>query len=236
MKRKKMLIATTAIFSLLMATTAFAGTWQTGKDANQDKWWYDNGDGTYVQNGWQWIDGNGDGIAESYYFDANGWLLTNVTTPDGYTVNESGAWVENGAVQTKVISKLTTDNSSDIAGNYSYIGEAWTGSDGLVNNLNGDFPEFVWLTSVDVTTIDDNTIKVAAKGKEVSLEITLKKNSETYVFDSGRSYCEDVADVPEAIRTFIYQITFDGDKLTTKGMDFDGNIDDNYTVFQKNNF
>ncbi len=53
----------------------------TGK--NQNKWWYEMENGSYPTNGWQWIDGNGDGVAESYYFDNSGWLLTNTTTPDG---------------------------------------------------------------------------------------------------------------------------------------------------------
>ena len=49
---------------------------------------------------WQWIDGNGDGVSESYYFGSNGYLLTNTTTADGYTVNADGAWVVDGVVQT----------------------------------------------------------------------------------------------------------------------------------------
>lgn len=80
--------------------TSFAGTWKNGAGDNQSRWWYDNEDGTYANNNWQWIDGNGDGVAECYYFDADGWMLANTTTPDGHQVNESGAWVENGVVKT----------------------------------------------------------------------------------------------------------------------------------------
>lgn len=50
---------------------------------------------------WQWQDVNGDGISECYYYDDNGAMLTNTTTPDGYTVDSNGAWVVNGAVQTQ---------------------------------------------------------------------------------------------------------------------------------------
>lgn len=102
MKLKATFLTATAL-SLAMATTAFAGTWKTGESTNQNRWWYDNGDGSFYHDGWQWIDGNGDGTAECYYFDADGWMLTNTTTPDGYQVNSSGAWVERGAVQTKAI-------------------------------------------------------------------------------------------------------------------------------------
>lgn len=100
MKLKKMLLAAT-VLSMAMSGTAFAGTWRTGAEPNQNRWWYDNGNGTFANNGWQWIDGNNDGIAECYYFDADGWMLANTTTSDGYQVNENGAWVENNVIQTK---------------------------------------------------------------------------------------------------------------------------------------
>ena len=93
-----------AVMSATMAMSVFAGEWKT---ADNGKWWYDNGDGSYTSNGWQWIDGNGDGVAESYYFDGNGYLLTNTTTPDGYTVDENGVWKVNGVVQTKTVSAAT---------------------------------------------------------------------------------------------------------------------------------
>jgi hypothetical protein len=42
--------------------------------------------------------GNGDGTAESYCFDDWGYLYVNTVTPDGYQVNELGAWVQDGEV------------------------------------------------------------------------------------------------------------------------------------------
>ena len=41
-------------------------------------WWYDNGDGTYPVSCWQWIDGNGDGLAECYCFNEEGYLYNAV--------------------------------------------------------------------------------------------------------------------------------------------------------------
>lgn len=89
--------AAVAAFSSLMALSAMAGVWK------QDNvgWWYDNGNGTYPSNSWQWIDGDNNGTAECYYFDRTGYMLANTTTPDGYQVNASGAWVENGTVKTR---------------------------------------------------------------------------------------------------------------------------------------
>ena len=89
--------AAVAAFSSVMAFSAMAGVWK------QDNvgWWYDNGNGTYPSNSWQWIDGDNNGTAECYYFDRTGYMLANTTTPDGYQVNGSGAWVENGTVKTR---------------------------------------------------------------------------------------------------------------------------------------
>jgi len=98
MKKIKVFLSTLMLTSLL-TISSFAAGWQS--DANG--WWWQNADGTWPASSWQWLDGNHDGIAESYYFNANGYLLTNTTTPDGYTVDANGAWIQNGVVQTKSI-------------------------------------------------------------------------------------------------------------------------------------
>lgn len=97
MKKKILTFAAAGCMALLMTTTAFAGQWQQ----NASGWWYDNGDGTYPTQCWKWIDGDGDGIAECYYFDKDGIMLAGVTTPDGNQVNESGKWILEGVIQTK---------------------------------------------------------------------------------------------------------------------------------------
>ena len=89
-------LTVTALLSMLASSTVFAGEWKS--DSNG--WWYQNDDGSYPANTWQWIDGNGDGISESYYFNENGYMLAN-STKDGYTVNADGAWTVNGVVQTQ---------------------------------------------------------------------------------------------------------------------------------------
>lgn len=100
MKKKLLTTLLAACLSAATATTAFAGTWM--QDAAG--WWYQNDDGSYTTNNWQWIDGNGDSMAEAYYFDANGYCLMNTVTPDGYTVDANGAMVVNGVIQTQAVS------------------------------------------------------------------------------------------------------------------------------------
>lgn len=96
-KRRIMTAMFTAALTLSLPLTAMAGEWKR----NDTGWWWLEDDNTYPTSCWQWLDGNQDGIAECYYFDAAGYLMTGTTTPDGYTVNADGAWTEAGNVQTK---------------------------------------------------------------------------------------------------------------------------------------
>lgn len=107
MKKKISLLMVTVGLSVLSCIPAFAGQW---KQDNTGWWWQDD-DGSYPTSTWRWLDGNNDGIAESYYFGADGYMLTNTTTPDGYTVNADGAWTVNGALQTKQVSSPADSNN-----------------------------------------------------------------------------------------------------------------------------
>lgn len=62
--------------------------------------------------GWQWMDYNHDNVSECYYVQDDGSVLTSTTTPDGYVVNENGAWTENGVVQTRQETVVTQSASS----------------------------------------------------------------------------------------------------------------------------
>ena len=122
--KKRLLVAAVAAMSTMMSMTAFAGmgSWQQ----NETGWWWQRNDGSYPAGEWKWVDGDGDGTAESYYFDGNGYLATNTTTPDGYTVNADGAWVQDGVVQKRqvmldlgdeVLAAQTTTQTNTAAGN-----------------------------------------------------------------------------------------------------------------------
>lgn len=183
-----------AILSALSAGTAFAGTWEKGQEPNQDKWWYSNGDGTYAQNGWQWIDGDNDGTAEYYYFDGAGWMLSDTVTPDGNQVNADGAWVINGVVQTQQVHAVldTAASGSDISGTYSYYGEKNIDT----GNIN-TFKDIADSDSVTVTAVDADTIHVQfSEAYTVPTGIiVMKKQGDVYVFDSylGQDWSQDYA-------------------------------------------
>ena len=98
-------------FVFLLSGTAQAD-WVKGESKNA--WWFDFGNGDYFKSSWQWIDGNQDGIAECYCFDENGWMYENTITPDGYTVNENGAWTINNVVQTKTSDLIPKNNTNNM--------------------------------------------------------------------------------------------------------------------------
>lgn len=51
------------------------------------KWYYLKPSCKMAKNEWLWIDG------ECYYFYSDGAMACNTTTPDGYKVDETGAWI-----------------------------------------------------------------------------------------------------------------------------------------------
>lgn len=68
------------------------------QDKNDDSWYYlhtvADGSQGHMYTGWHVIDG------KWYFFGEDGRMYYSTVTPDGYEVNESGAWVVNGVVQT----------------------------------------------------------------------------------------------------------------------------------------
>ena len=96
-------VTLTAALSMLASSTAFAGQWKQ----ENSTWKYQNDDGSYVTNNWQWIDG------KSYCFDSNGNMYANTTTPDGYTVNGDGQWVVDEVVQTQNANNATATSSDE---------------------------------------------------------------------------------------------------------------------------
>ena len=106
----KFLMAISVAF-LLSAIPSFSVGFTKG--SSRDAWWYDLGNENYLRSTWQWIDTDNDGVAECYYFDADGWMYTDTTTPDGYTVDENGAWTVDSVVQTRETQEDNTTEETD---------------------------------------------------------------------------------------------------------------------------
>ena len=108
MKRNifKLIIVTQLM--LVVSIPTFAGQWQKGQGPNMDKWCYLNDDGTWAADGWKMIDGT------FYYFDAEGWMLANTTTPDGGKVGADGAWIQEKAEGVTQNATVAEQNNSSI--------------------------------------------------------------------------------------------------------------------------
>jgi len=109
--RKVVILAGMLVMMAATSISAYAaenrndGFWKH----NQTGWWYEFVDGSYLTNGWYWIDGNHDGVYECYYFDGNGYMASN-TSIGSDAVDANGAWVVNGVVQTKRVVDQVNEN------------------------------------------------------------------------------------------------------------------------------
>lgn len=119
-KKNRLLIAAAAMVTTMTMDTsaAFAGEWLL----DGSNWKYVNDNGVLSANCWQWIDGNHDGIAECYCFGENWVMYADTVTPDGYTVNASGAWTVNGEVQTKPAEAIQAQADTGGSGGPAYSG------------------------------------------------------------------------------------------------------------------
>lgn len=82
--KKLLVILVSATIAFSSTIVSYAAEWK--QDSNG--WWYQNDDGGYPSATWQEING------KQYYFDANGYMLHDTTTPDGYKVGSDGAWIQ----------------------------------------------------------------------------------------------------------------------------------------------
>ena len=112
--RKVVILAGMLVMMAATSISAYAaenrndGFWKH----NQTGWWYEFVDGSYLTNGWYWIDGNHDGVYECYYFDGNGYMASN-TSIGSDAVDANGAWVVNGVVQTKRVETVEKNDSKE---------------------------------------------------------------------------------------------------------------------------
>lgn len=79
------------LMCFLQIGICFAG--QLGQ--NEKGFYYIQDDGTLAVSKWVEADFVGEGKNSNYYFDENGIMLVNTTTPDGYFVGVDGKWDEN---------------------------------------------------------------------------------------------------------------------------------------------
>lgn len=212
-----------AVFCMAMPFASFAGTWKS--DANG--MWYQFDDGTYPKGRWAWIDTDNDGMAESFYFDSNGYVLRNTTTPDGYQVNRIGAWVVGGEVKQKAGGETknggsgnnSSSNSSNSNSSYSYDTDWYFKVDGISEldiayyhyyakyySWDGRSAERDAKVNEQVDRILANQNDVMASAEVVSVEIPVwrLKNGQKVAGTAHVQVLSSVADQVKEIFTEIY--------------------------------
>ncbi len=99
------------MLTICAAGTSFAGQWVR----DGVNWSYVEDSGSSPDQGWHWIDSDGDGIAECYYFVGyNGHILMDDWV-DGYYVNGDGMWAEGGEVQHKDLNQAQAAQEAQAA-------------------------------------------------------------------------------------------------------------------------
>lgn len=81
MRRKIVTVGLAMAICLLVTFTAFAGQWLQDTTG----WKYQDDDGSFPINQWKDIDG------KQYYFNENGYMLSNTATPDGFMIGKDGS-------------------------------------------------------------------------------------------------------------------------------------------------
>ncbi len=157
--KKKITFILAAFIAASVGFPAFAGSWQQDGSA----WRYQNEDGSYAKNGWSWVEGR------CYYFTPEGYCLMNTTTPDGHTVDGSGAWVVNGVIQTQgeephvvSVSNLTLSLPSG----YSLKNSSQAGDGVYLFQENGE--GIISVLSKEVPGMDGVYDQVEARSQEIA--------------------------------------------------------------------
>lgn len=155
--KKKMysVLLMTIIATMANVTTVFAdassvtGKWYYDTKNEETNWWFLANYGVCLKNNWYWIDGNCDGTEECYYFNENGWLITDGQTPDGKTVNADGALIVNNVVQTKQVDITNAANSS-----FTQNLLGWTWKDIAFDSTVTYTPNINWLITYSPSPVD----------------------------------------------------------------------------------
>lgn len=200
---KSLKLAAAVLFmTLTLSVPAFAGQWMSDSSG----WWYQNADGSYLKSGWYWIDGC------CYYFNSNGYILTDTTAPDGSTVNSDGAWTSNGAVVTRP-SEVTLSSLSVKVPNGYYA--TFDGDDSLeLDQTNPTGSGSVLI----LTSHDDSAQAIQAAYGVEGLRQAVNQSADSLIqnIDGSVSTClgRETKQFPTGTWFFnLYRLTADGETI-----------------------
>lgn len=195
MKKKTLITAAAVMLSLGISGTALAAGWQQ----NETGRWYENDDKTYPVN--TWLQDPADG--RWYHFDINGYMQTGwiqdegkhyyldivsgamwagTTTPDGYRVDASGAWIQEAGQGTEAGKKKSGWQEDNVGRWYqnsdgSYVKNRWK----EINGSRYYFDESGYVT-VGFAEINGEEYYFSSKGVLQTKNFTI--DGEVYIVNS----------------------------------------------------
>lgn len=187
----------------LAAAAAFPSMAEWKYDENVGKWWWQEYDGTYPKSKQEYagttfavsmlIDGNGDGIAEYYYFDENGYLYTDTVLKSMISdnivrVNSDGAeYDENGVLMEKVAAETLPAGMANSFVNQTYGN--FLGKDRMyVESILGKTDSDIYYSLGDVVYEYAGDIKISySAGKAQRIYLPAEKlfnyEKDSYTYD-----------------------------------------------------
>lgn len=134
----------------LITLTVAGGVYAAGWERDTVGWKYRNDDGTFQNNGWFQ-----DPTGTYYYFNNAGYMLADTTTPDGYYVNSSGAWIQSNAAQSTYENEAVYYNAA--GSSYKSNGFNLAGTYVLTSGGDGSGADIV---KIVVTPIEEHLISL----------------------------------------------------------------------------
>lgn len=201
LKLTKVIANTLVIASVLVLNPI--GVSAEWKQSSNGLWWYE--EGSSWATGWRQIEG------EYYYFDTNGYMLSNVTTPDGYYVGYDGVATNFMNSQSdftfdSVTGTITAYNGTDVALVIPSV------IDGVNVKIIGD-EAFRWCDSLISVTIPNGVTSIEKRafyGCSSLTSITIP-DSVTSIKDSAFNKCSSLTSItiPNGVKS-IKVNEFDG--------------------------
>lgn len=105
-KVKTALFTVLLTLSLALPMTVYAGTWVQTPNG----WQVQSDDGNYLIN--QWYQSPESGLW--YYIGADGYMLHDTTTPDGYQVGSDGAWIQTPEPEVKETQPVNNGETNSV--------------------------------------------------------------------------------------------------------------------------
>lgn len=123
--KKTLFLAMSIIGITLASTITSLADWEQGEDG----WRYQCEDGFYAKSGWKEIDG------KYYYFGYEGYMYSDVTTPDGQQVGSDGACIQYNPIYSDSAMQEFIGSATD-SGNYIQAGDGmWITIDKVENGI-----------------------------------------------------------------------------------------------------